>query len=154
VLQNAVHHVQELHAVKTQADQHKTQTGKELTYDQYVNLLLPAASAYDAQFAPKTHFAACAPRRAIYSHDFTASNEDNDPGHDIDSALNTIQPTTTHFAARTPHRVLYSHDIAESNDDNDPAYNTVYIHSTVYVLATHSSPLCVRFHTRELRTVQ
>jgi hypothetical protein len=56
--QNAVHPVQELRAVKTQADQHKTQTGKDLTYDQYVNLLLSAASAYDAQFAPKTHFAA------------------------------------------------------------------------------------------------
>jgi hypothetical protein len=91
--------VQALRAVKTQADQHKTQTGKELTYDQYVNLLLSVASAYDAQFAPKTHFAARAPRRALYSHNFTASNEDNDPGYDIDSALNIIQPTTTHFAA-------------------------------------------------------
>jgi hypothetical protein len=62
MLQNAVHPVQELRAVKTQADQHKTQTGKELTHDQYVNLLLSAASAYDGaqQFAPgpKTHFAA------------------------------------------------------------------------------------------------
>lgn len=29
-----------------------------------------------------------------------------------------------------------------------PADNTVCVHSTVY-LATHSSPLCVRFHTRE-----
>jgi hypothetical protein len=88
-----------------------------LTYDQYVNLLLSAASAYNAQqFAPpKTHFAARAPHRAVYSHDFTASNEDNDPGYDIDSALNII-----HFAAQTPHRVLYSHDITESNDDNDP----------------------------------
>jgi hypothetical protein len=53
LLQNAVRPVQELRAVKTQADQHKTQAGKELTYDQYVNLLLSAASAYDAQFAPK-----------------------------------------------------------------------------------------------------
>jgi hypothetical protein len=48
----------------TQADQHKTQTGKELTYDQYVNLLLSAASAYDAQFAPKAHFAVA----NAYSH--------------------------------------------------------------------------------------
>jgi hypothetical protein len=28
-----------------------------------------------------------------------------------------------------------------------PGLDTVYVHSTVY-LATHSSPLCVRFHTR------
>jgi hypothetical protein len=86
-----VHPVQELRVVKTQADLHKTQTGKELTYDQYVNLLLSDASAYDAQFAPKTHFTARAPYRAVYSHDFTASNEDNDPGYDIDSALDVIQ---------------------------------------------------------------
>jgi hypothetical protein len=91
MLQNAVHPVQELRAVKTQADQHKTQTGKELTYDQYVILLLSAASTYDAQFAPKTHFAARAPRRAVYSHDFTTPNGDVDPGYDIDCALDVIQ---------------------------------------------------------------
>jgi hypothetical protein len=60
----------------------------------------------------------------VYSHDFTASSDDNDHAYNIDCALNTIQPTTTHFAARTPHRVVYySHDITESNDDNDPAYD-------------------------------
>jgi hypothetical protein len=96
---------------------------KELTYYQYVNLLLSAASAYDAQFAPKTHFAARAPCRAVYSHDFTASSDSNDHAYDIDCALNIIQPTNTHFAARTPHRVLNSHNITESNDDNDPAYD-------------------------------
>jgi hypothetical protein len=146
LLQNAVHPVQELRAVKTQADQHKTQTGKELTYDQYVNLLLSAASAYDAQFAPKTHFAARAPRCAVYSHDFTASNEDNDPGYDIDSALNIIQPTTTHFAARTPHRVLYSHDITESNDDNDPANERLKID----VASTSSRSSCRRHTTSNI----
>jgi hypothetical protein len=62
-----------------------------LTYDQYVNLLLSAASTYDAQFAPKTHFAARAPRCAVYSHDFTTSNGDDDPGCDIDCALDVIQ---------------------------------------------------------------
>jgi hypothetical protein len=124
MLQNAVHPVQELRAVKTQADQHKTQTGKELTYDQYVNLLLSAASpAYDAQFAPKTHFAARAPRRAVYSHDITESSDGNDPAYNIDCALSIVQPKSTNFAAQTPCRVMYSHDIKESNDDNDPAYN-------------------------------
>jgi hypothetical protein len=112
-----------LTAVKTQADQHKTQSGKELTYDQYVNLLLSAASAYEAQFAPKTHFAARAPRRAVYSHDITESSDGNDPAYDIDCALSIVQPKSTHFAARTPRRVMYSHDIKESNNDNDPAYD-------------------------------
>jgi hypothetical protein len=122
MLQNAMHTVQELRAVKTQADQHKTQAGKELTYyDQYVNLLLSVASAYTvAKFAPNTHFAARARRRAVYSHDFTASGDDNDHAYyDIDCAFNIIHPTTTHFAARAPHRGVYSshHIITESNDD-------------------------------------
>jgi hypothetical protein len=123
MLQNAVRPVQELRAVKTQADQHKTQTGKELTYDQYVNLLLSAASAYDAQFAPKTHFAARAPCRAVYSHNITESSDGNNPAYDIDCALGIVQPKLTPFAAQTPRRVVYSHDIKESNDDNDPAYD-------------------------------
>jgi hypothetical protein len=99
MLQNAVHPVQELRAVKTQAYQHKTQTGKELTYGQYVNLLLSAASAYDAQFAPKTHSAARAPCRDVYSHDITESSDGNDPAYDIDCALGIVQPKSTHFAA-------------------------------------------------------
>jgi hypothetical protein len=123
MLQNAVHPIQELRAVKTQADQHKTQTGKELTYDQYLNLLLSAASAYDAQFAPKTHSAARAPCRDMYSHNITESSDGNDPAYDIGCALGIVQPKLTHFAARTPRRVVYSHDIKESNDDNDPAYD-------------------------------
>jgi hypothetical protein len=106
MLQNTVHPVQELCAVKTQADQRKTQSGTDMTYGQYVNLLLSAASAYDTQFTPKTHFAAQSPRRAVYSHDITESrSDDNAPAYDIDCALDIIQPKT-HFAARTPHCVV------------------------------------------------
>jgi hypothetical protein len=85
-----VHPAIELRGVKTQADQHKTRTGKELTYDQYVNLLLSGASAYDAQFVPKTHFAAGAPHRAVYSHNITESSDDKDPAYDIDCALDIV----------------------------------------------------------------
>ena len=53
MLQNAVHLLEELHAIKTQADQHKTQSGMDLTYEQYVHLLITAASSYDTQFLPK-----------------------------------------------------------------------------------------------------
>jgi hypothetical protein len=90
---NAVHPVQELCAVKTQADQHKTQTGTDLTHDQHINLLLSAASAYDTQFAPKTHFAAQSPRQAVYSHDITESNNDNNPAYDIDVIQANGYPT-------------------------------------------------------------
>jgi len=53
MLQNAVHPVMDLRNVKNQADQIKTQSGTELTYEQYCNLLLSAASAYDVSFAAK-----------------------------------------------------------------------------------------------------
>jgi hypothetical protein len=46
-------------------------------------------------------------------------------------------------------QVCYVYDrLDDPVSQGQPAYNTVYVHSTVY-LATHSSPLCVRFHTRE-----
>jgi hypothetical protein len=137
MLQNAVHPVHELRAVKTQADQHKTQTGKELTYDQYVNLLLSATSVYDAQFAPKTHSAARAPCRAVYSHDITESSDGNHPACDIDCALGIVQPESAHFAARTPRRVMYSHDIKELNDENDPAYD---IDCTLDIIQANGRP--------------
>ena len=55
MLQNAVHLLEELHAIKTQADQHKTQSSVDLTYEQYVHLLVSATTNYDLQFLPKDH---------------------------------------------------------------------------------------------------
>ena len=54
MLENAIHPVTELRQVKNTADLAKTKNGKSLTYDEYINLLLSAAAAYDAydnQFA-------------------------------------------------------------------------------------------------------
>jgi len=51
MLENAVHKVAELRAVKNQADQMQVHTGKPLTYPQYCTLLLSAAAQYDSQFA-------------------------------------------------------------------------------------------------------
>jgi hypothetical protein len=39
----------------------------------------------------RSYIAQARAHRAVYSHDFTASNEDNDPGYNIDSALDVIQ---------------------------------------------------------------
>jgi hypothetical protein len=63
MLQNAVHPIEELRAVKVQVDQHKMQSGVELTYEQYVKLLTSAASNYDEQFMPKGRHAAPTPTR-------------------------------------------------------------------------------------------
>ena len=43
MLENAVHPIDELRAIKTQAAQHKAHTGNDLTYPQYAALLLSAA---------------------------------------------------------------------------------------------------------------
>jgi len=53
MLQNAVQNIAELCAVKQQVAQHKTQSGVDLTYLQYCNLLLVAATEYDSQFNMK-----------------------------------------------------------------------------------------------------
>jgi hypothetical protein len=66
MLENAVQPLDELRAIKIQADQHKTQNGIDLTYDQYVELLMSAASNYDTQFKPKEHHGIPAGRRAVY----------------------------------------------------------------------------------------
>ena len=49
MLENAVHPLPDLWAVKAQADQHKVQTGKTLTFNQYSELLQSAANTYDVQ---------------------------------------------------------------------------------------------------------
>jgi hypothetical protein len=53
MLQNAVNGIDELRQVKNTADHMGAISGTTLTYDEYVTLLLSAASAYDDQFKPK-----------------------------------------------------------------------------------------------------
>jgi hypothetical protein len=103
MLQNAIHPVQELRAVKAQADQSKTQSGTDLTYDQYVSLLLSTASTYDAQFVPKTRSGARPPRRSVYSHEITESNvDDGYLVYDIESTLDVIQAHAHSSATARP----------------------------------------------------
>ena len=53
LLQNAVHDFRPLRAVKDQADQFKTQNKKELTLQEYTQLLKSAAHNHDASITPK-----------------------------------------------------------------------------------------------------
>jgi len=79
MLQNAVHPLQELRQVKNQADQLQAFPGKVMQYESYSNLLLSAASSYDAQFAPKgraDHTTAKAPRGNVYAHDLADYGDD------------------------------------------------------------------------------
>jgi len=79
MLQNAVHPLEELRQVENQADQLQAFHGKVISYESYCNLLLSAASNYDAQYAPKGRVdctAAKAPRRNVYAHDLTNYGDD------------------------------------------------------------------------------
>jgi hypothetical protein len=67
MLENEVTKISELRSVKAQADQHRTQTGKALTYQQYCQLVLSAAQQYDGQFEPAQ--SKSRPRQ-VYQHEY------------------------------------------------------------------------------------
>jgi hypothetical protein len=95
MLQNAIHHLEELCAIKTQADQHKTQSSTDLMYEQYIHLLVSAASKNNMQFLPKEHQGRSSPCHAVYAHD-SAVHEDVDiivsvnGSYDIDMSVDTL----------------------------------------------------------------
>ncbi len=99
LLETAVHPVAELRAVKIQADQQKTHTNKDLTYEQYCALLLSAAQQHDTRLS-KTPMKA--PKRHIYDHEVfevvTSDGESPDEvAYDIDSDIGTIEVNATNF---------------------------------------------------------
>ena len=93
MLQNAVHNIAELQAVKQQVAQHKTQSGVDLTYLQYCNLLLSASTEYDYQFdvrkSSKTSY------RQVYEHDINGEDDMLAGYYKIDSDLDVIQANIT-----------------------------------------------------------
>jgi len=103
MLQNAVHNIAELNAVKQQAAQHKAQSGVDLTYLQYCNLLLLAATKYDLQFnmkkSSKTSY------QQVYKHEITEEDDMLVRYYNIDSDLDVIQANITeHFNGQNvPH---------------------------------------------------
>ena len=95
MLENAVDANTDLRAVKAQAEQHKTHSGVELTYEQYCSLLVSAAQQYDKQlFNPASQ----AVQRLIYEHD--AASIDGEEY--INSTVAPIEAYTTSFT-QGPH---------------------------------------------------
>ena len=92
MLENAVHPITELRQVKNNADLQKTNTGKSLTYDEYLNLLLSAAAAYDNQFAAKNKA-----KRQVFTHDQYDANEsyEVDDSYDIDAPVSLLVANAT-----------------------------------------------------------
>ena len=89
MLQNAVNGIEELRAVKVQADQFHASSGDSVTYEQYVSLLISAAANYDIQFTVgnKGRGTQRSDKRAVYNHDI----EDNGVVYGIDSSISEIQ---------------------------------------------------------------
>jgi len=86
-----VHPIKELRQVKNQADQLQALHGKVINYDSYCNLLLSAASNYDAQYAPKGrvgHTTAKATKRNVYAHDMADYEDDEfSDAYNLDSDI-------------------------------------------------------------------
>jgi hypothetical protein len=100
MLENAVHPITELRAIKVQAEQHKIHTGAALSYTQYTTLLLAAAQQYDRQFSTSSR----KPVRHVLEHDtfhvFQADGEqfDDPDSFDIDSPVAVLQAYATNFS--------------------------------------------------------
>ena len=103
MLQNSVNGIDELRQVKSTADHMGTTLGSSLSYDEYITLLLSAASAYDDQFKPKKA------KRHVLFHDIHDDHGhqddeacyDHDPTFDIDCPVSSIQAYATNFRPRT-----------------------------------------------------
>ena len=91
MLENAVHPIDALCAIKIQADQHKVHTGAALDYSQYTTLLLSAAQQHDKLLMQST----ARPRRRVYDHEIVSNEESEDvyeaySHYTIDSPIPTI----------------------------------------------------------------
>jgi hypothetical protein len=99
MLENAIHPISELCAVKNQADQLKTTSGTDLTYEEYSRLVLSAAASYDNELLPRAHHGQLAPRCSVYMHDFVDGSDNIhdaiDGVYNIDIGIDTIQAHMT-----------------------------------------------------------
>ena len=104
MLQNAVHPQEELRQVNNQADQLQAYHGKVVNYDSYCNLLVSAASNYDAKYAPKGRIGtAKAPKENVYVHDL-ADYEDDEfyDAYNLDSDVVDLQANVHKQNAKDP----------------------------------------------------
>ena len=74
MLENKVDSIGPLRAIKNQSDQYLSHSGRELTYEQYSNLLLSAANNYDIPFSSSGSQSS----RKVYVTDSNNSNFSRD----------------------------------------------------------------------------
>ena len=100
MLKNAVHLVAELRQIQVQADQFCIQSGKDLTYEEYCDLLLSAAQQYNGCTQSSGSTLA---KQQIYNHDFSV-DDDYDEAYlpydgvfDIDQSIHDLHINDTNF---------------------------------------------------------
>jgi Reverse transcriptase (RNA-dependent DNA polymerase) len=102
MLQNAVNSIDELRQVKITADHMSSTIGKPMAYEEYITLLLSAASAHDEQFKPKKV------KRHVMLHELQDNHDEDIDYHedtfDIDCPVSTIQAFATKFNPRNNSR--------------------------------------------------
>ena len=110
MLENVVHPLKPLRAVKNMADQFKVKTGTALSYKEYCDLLISVASNHDVTFAPKDQ-TTNKPTRAVYNHhfdDITSFYVENDNIYNenftIDMPVSEIQAYYTQWQQSTRYR--------------------------------------------------
>jgi hypothetical protein len=96
MLENAVHPIAELRAIKNQADQLKTTSGNALTYEEYSRLLLSAAASYDNKLLPRARQNITPSRCLVYMQDLidprdSVSDTTDEVYYDIDTDIDIIQ---------------------------------------------------------------
>ena len=100
MLENAVAPITELRQVKINADLEKTKNGRNLTYEEYLNLLLSAATNHDIQFASKK------PKRQVFVHSLIDHDDDcfgeDDAYYDIDAPVSMILANSTERRNQRP----------------------------------------------------
>ena len=95
MLENAVTGIQDLRAVKDQANQLQVCLGTPITYDKYCSLLLSAALTYNSQFATIVNSKGV--QRGVYNHNFITDHESS---YNIDSDLQFLELNATNIEER------------------------------------------------------
>ena len=102
LLENAVNAVEDLRQVKVTAQLDETKGGSKLTYENYVSLLLAAATQYDSSISAQKAGRA---NRQVAFHDFLIEPEpDPDEGIDIDLPPDSFLEANVHQRAPEPRK--------------------------------------------------
>jgi hypothetical protein len=145
MLENAVHPIAELRAVKNQADQLKTTSGTALTYEEYSRLVLSAAASYDTELLPRARHGTTPPaRRSVYMQDLIdhrdSVHDTVDDVYDIDTDIDVIQANVSNQQHAPGSRMPFPRWKSLS-PDTQSIWDTISDSDKAIILGIGTSPL-------------